>query len=88
MVGEGEWVKNVRAAGGEAYLLSGRRRKVSLQEVPVDQRAPIIQEFVRLAPGGRPHIGLGTTATLSDCEKVAPSFPVFRIVYPDAPALL
>jgi hypothetical protein len=41
MVGEGEWVKNVRAAGGEAYLISGRRR-VRLQAVPVERRAPII----------------------------------------------
>jgi deazaflavin-dependent oxidoreductase (nitroreductase family) len=86
MLGDGEWVKNVRAAGGEAYLISGRRRKVSLQEVPIHRRAPIIKEYVRLAPGGRPHIGLGPTATVADCERVAPNYPVFRIVYQDAPA--
>jgi hypothetical protein len=85
MVGEGEWVKNVRARG-EAYLISGRRRKVMLEEVPVERRAPIIKEYIRLAPGARPHIGLGTTATIADCERVAPNYPVFRIVYQDAPA--
>jgi hypothetical protein len=86
MVGEGEWVKNVRAAGGEAYLISGRRRKVRLQEVPLDRRAPIIKEYVRLAPGGRSHIGLGPTATIADYERLAPNDPVFRIVYQEAPA--
>jgi deazaflavin-dependent oxidoreductase (nitroreductase family) len=85
MLGECEWVKNVRAQG-EAYVISGRRRKVRLEEVPVDHRAPIIKEYIRVAPGARPHIGLGTTATIADCERVAPNYPVFRILYQDAPA--
>ena len=80
MLGECEWVRNVRASG-EAYLISGRRRKVRLEEVPIQRRASIIKEYIRLAPGGRPHIGLGTTATLADCQQVAPNHPVFRILY-------
>lgn len=85
MVGEREWVKNARAAGGEAYLISGRRRKVRLQEVPIDRRAPILKEYVRVAPGGRPHVGLGPSATIGDFERIAPNYPVFRIVYQDTP---
>src|SRR5712664_2001633 len=54
---------NVRAAQGEAQIISGRRRKVRLEEVPVERRGPIIKEYIRLAPGARPHIGLSTTAT-------------------------
>src|SRR6476659_2009967 len=65
MVGEGEWVKNVRARG-EAHLISGRRRMVRLEEVPVERRAPIIKEYLRLAPGARPHLGLDTTASIAD----------------------
>jgi deazaflavin-dependent oxidoreductase (nitroreductase family) len=84
MLGECEWVKNVRAQG-EAHIISGRRRKVKLEEVPIDHRAPIIKEYVRLAPGGRLHIGLGTTATLADCQRVAPNHPVFRIVFQNGP---
>ena len=80
MVGQGEWVKNVRAARGDAYLVSSRRRKVRLQEVSIDQRAPIIKDYLRVAPGGRPHIGLGPTATNTQCERVAPYYPVFQIV--------
>ena len=85
MLGECEWVKNVRAQG-EAYLISGQRRKVRLEEVPVEDRAPIIKEYIRLAPGARPHIGLGTSASISDCQRVAPNHPVFRILYQDVPA--
>ena len=84
MLGECEWVKNVRASG-EADIISGRRRKVKLEEVPIERRAPIIKEYIRAAPGGRPHIGLGTTATLADCQRVAPNHPVFRILYQDGP---
>src|SRR5215470_6996040 len=84
MLGECEWVKNVRAQG-EAHIISGRRRKVRLEEVPIERRAPVIREYIRLAPGGRPHIGLGTTATLADCQRVAPNHPVFRILYQKRP---
>jgi deazaflavin-dependent oxidoreductase (nitroreductase family) len=81
MVGEGEWVKNLRAAGGKATLISGRRREVSLEEVPFADRAPILKEYIRLAPGARVHLGLDTKATLADCERVAPNYPVFRVGY-------
>jgi len=85
MLRECEWVKNVRAAG-QGHIISGRRRRVRLEEVPVKDRAPIIKEYLRLAPGARPHIGLGTTATIADCRRVAPNHPVFRILYQNMPA--
>jgi hypothetical protein len=52
MLGECEWVKNVRAYGA-AHIVSGQRRKVKLEEVSVEGRAPIIKEYIRVAPGGR-----------------------------------
>jgi len=84
MLGECEWVKNVRARG-EATLISNGRHPVKLEEVPVEDRAPIIKEYLGLAPGARPHIGLDAAATLADCEQVAPRHPVFRIVNRDTP---
>src|SRR5262249_18337111 len=84
MLGECEWVKNGRTQG-EAYIIGGRRRKARFEEVPVEGRAPIIKEYPRLAPGARPHIGLGTTATIADCRRVAPNHPVFRILYQNMP---
>lgn len=84
MLGECEWVKNVRAHP-EAWIVSGRRRKVTLAEVPIDQRAPIIRDYLRRAPGARPHIGLDANASLADCTRAAPHHPVFEIVYDDTP---
>jgi len=85
MLGECEWVKNVRAQR-EAYVISGRRRKARFEEVPVEGRAPIIKEYIRLAPGARPHIGLDTKATIADCRRVAAKHPVFRILYQNTSA--
>lgn len=85
MLGECEWVKNARVRP-DATIVGLRRRKARLEEVAVDQRAPIIKEYLRLAPGARPHIGLGKSATPAECERVAPHHPVFRIHYQDDPA--
>jgi hypothetical protein len=84
MLGECEWVRNARAQG-EGWIISRQRQKIRLEEVPVDLRAPIIKAYLRLAPGARPHIGLGKEATLEDCKVVAPRHPVFRIVYENGP---
>ena len=85
MLGECEWVKNVRAQR-EAYVISGRRRKARFEEVTVEGRALIIKEYIRLAPGARPHIGLDTKATIADCRRVAAKHPVFRILYQNTSA--
>ncbi len=81
MLGENvNWVKNVRAAGGKAALRSGSREEVQLEEVAVDQRAPILKAFLQRAPGGRPHIPVDKDATLADFENIAADYPVFRII--------
>jgi hypothetical protein len=80
MLGEhAGWVRNVRAAGGEATLLFGTRQAVRLVEVPVAERAPIIKRYLAVAPGARPHIPVDRHAPLADFERVAPDHPVFRI---------
>src|SRR3990172_2819170 len=55
MLGENvQWVHNVRAAGGRAVLRSGGREEIQLEEVPTDQRAPILRAYLQRAPGARP----------------------------------
>src|SRR3990170_1188404 len=44
--GEAEWVRNVRAAGGEAMIRHRGRRSVRLEEVPAEQRAPIFKAYL------------------------------------------
>jgi deazaflavin-dependent oxidoreductase (nitroreductase family) len=81
MLGEHvNWVENVRAAGGRAVLRSGGREEVHLQEVPVEQRAPILRAYLQDAPGARPHVSVNKDASLAEFEKVTPAFPVFRVV--------
>ncbi len=80
MLGEtADWVRNVRAAAGEAVLRHGRVERVSLEDVPVAERAPILKAYLRAAPGARPHFDIDWTGPVSDFERVAARYPVFRI---------
>jgi hypothetical protein len=81
MLGEEvEWVRNVRAAGGNVTLRHGRREEVRLEEVPADRRAPVLRAYLKRAPGARPHLPVHKDAPLSELEQVASRFPVFRVV--------
>ena len=77
-----QWVKNVRAAGGKAIVHSRAREEVRLEEVPVDQRAPILQAYLHRAPGARSQIPVNQDAPLAEFEKIAAAYPVFRLVSP------
>jgi len=74
-----QWVHNVRAAGGRAVLRSGGREEIHLEEVPADQRAPILRAYLQRAPGARPHVPVDRDAAVAEFEKIAAAFPVFRI---------
>lgn len=81
MLGEDvQWVRNIRATAGQAVIRSGQRDKVHLEEVSVDQRAPLIKAYLQRAPGARPHVPVSKDAPLAEFEKIAASYPVFRIV--------
>ncbi|HZR42096.1 MAG TPA: nitroreductase/quinone reductase family protein [Ktedonobacteraceae bacterium] len=81
MLGENvQWVHNVRAAGGRAVLRSGGREEVHLEEVPARERALILKAYLQRAPGARPHMPMNKDAPLAEFEKIAITFPVFRVV--------
>jgi deazaflavin-dependent oxidoreductase (nitroreductase family) len=77
---DANWVQNVRAAGGQAVLRSGGRKPVHLEEIPADERAAILRAYLQKAPGARPHLPVKKDAALADFERIATSFPVFRLV--------
>jgi deazaflavin-dependent oxidoreductase (nitroreductase family) len=77
-----QWVKNVRAAGGKAVIHSRAREEVHLEEVPVDQRAPILKAYLHRAPGARAQIPLSQDAPLAEFEKIAAAYPTFRLASP------
>lgn len=74
------WIRNVQAAGGYATLRHGRCEDVRLEEVPVDRRAPLLQLYVRRAPGGRVHLPIPMDATLAAFAQIASRYPVFQVL--------
>ena len=80
MLGEGaNWVRNVRAAGGDAALRHGRREEVRLEELAVGHRAPVLGTYLERAPNARAHLPISKDAPPAEFERVASRFPVFRV---------
>ena len=81
VTGDGaDWLLNSRAAGGRAVIRHGKRRKVSLEELPVAERAPILKEYLKWSLGARAIIEVSHKAPVADFEPVAGKYPVFRIL--------
>lgn len=75
-----DWVRNVEAAGGEAVLQrSGRSRRIRLEVMSVEASPPILRRYAEVAPGARPHLGLGPDAPLERFAAIASDHPVYHI---------
>jgi hypothetical protein len=74
-----EWVKNVRAAGGEAFIKRGRLNPVKLIELPPQDRARVLKAWCQVATSGRQHLPVPHDAPVSAFEAIAADYPVFRI---------
>lgn len=80
MLGNGsDWVRNVRAAGGEAVIKRGRVVPIHLTEIPAHDRAAILRSWCQAASSGRKHLPVSPGAPLAEFDRIAPSHPVFRI---------
>ena len=80
--GDTQWVRNLRVSG-EARLTLGRRTEtVRVEEVPDDERAPILRAYLTewAWEVGRFFGGVGADASDDDLVRIAPKHPVFRIV--------
>ncbi len=76
-----DWVLNARAAG-RGMLRRGRTEEhVSLDELPVEERAQILREFPRLIPQGVPFFTrlYGVGADPEAFAALASTCPVFRV---------
>jgi deazaflavin-dependent oxidoreductase (nitroreductase family) len=85
--GEAEWVRNVRAAGGQGTIHHRRRERVRLAEVPPEQRAPILKAYLSKralsktpAMSARQYFGMAPDPPVEALARVAAHYPVFRIV--------
>jgi hypothetical protein len=73
------WVRNVRAAHGRAKIRHGATWSVQLTDVPKEGRAPILKRYLEVAPGARPHLPVDRSAPISEFERIAIDYPVFRV---------
>ena len=76
-----DWVLNARASG-RGMLRRGRTEEhVSLDELPVEERAQILREFPRLIPQGVPFFTrlYGVGADPEAFAALASTCPVFRV---------
>ncbi len=78
---DADWVLNARATG-RGILQRGRTEEsISLIELPVAERAPILREFPRLVPHGVPFFTrlYGVRADPEAFAALAATCPVFRV---------
>jgi hypothetical protein len=76
------WVRNVRAADGQATLRHRRAVECRLVELPVSDRAPIIKRYLDKVPGARPHVPVDRRAAVEDFATIAGRYPVFLVTTP------
>ena len=80
--GEAQWVRNVRAAGGELDLLLGRTRTHYVAtELPDEEKIPVLRAYLERwrAEVGTYFEGTGPRSTDAELARIAPKHPVFVI---------
>ncbi len=79
--GNTEWARNLRAAGHGELRLGHRAERFEAVEVPDTDKAPVLQAYLDkwAFEVGRFFEGVGKHPTVAELNKVAGSFPVFRV---------
>jgi len=80
------WVKNARAAGWGMIVYGRKKERVTLTELPVEERPAILREFPVQVPGGVKFFErlLDLPNDPEAFAQAAPQCPVFRLGYADA----
>jgi hypothetical protein len=78
---ETNWVKNARAAGWGFLTRGGKKERIALVELPVEERPPILREFPRQVPHGMQFFErlLGLPNDPEAFAEAAPRCPVFSV---------
>src|ERR1700690_3969590 len=80
--GDTEWVRNVRAGGGQLDLLLGSRRQHFVgQELPDEERIPLLRAYLKRwkAEVGVFFDGVGPESTDEQIRDIAHKHPVFLL---------
>jgi hypothetical protein len=78
---ETDWVKNARAVGWGLLARGRKQERITLVELPIEERRPILREFPRQVPGGVHFFAtvLGLSNNPEAFAAAAPQCPVFRV---------
>jgi deazaflavin-dependent oxidoreductase (nitroreductase family) len=77
--GERNWVKNARAAGSVELRRGRRTERVHVEDVPPDERAPILRAYLAQVPFTRSFFEAPPGAPVEAFAAEASRHPVFRI---------
>jgi deazaflavin-dependent oxidoreductase (nitroreductase family) len=77
--GEVNWVRNARAAGQVTLSRGGKSESLALQELPPQERAPILKQYLPLEPIVQPYFNAKPGSPLEDFAAEAGRHPVFRL---------
>jgi deazaflavin-dependent oxidoreductase (nitroreductase family) len=78
--GEVGWVRNARAAGEVALSRAGRSESLPIVEVPAEQAAPVLRQYLKRVPVARPFFDAKHDSPLEDFAAEAARHPVFRLL--------
>jgi deazaflavin-dependent oxidoreductase (nitroreductase family) len=77
--GNTEWARNARV-NPDAEIKRGKSENVTLTELPTNERAPIIQAYLREnAWVTKREFGVDPKAPINEFEAIADKHPVFRV---------
>ena len=80
--GTTQWVRNLRASGGEGTLLLGRRREAfAATELGDDEKPPLLRAYLKRWKFeiGAFFEGVDADASGEQLRRIAPGYPVFRL---------
>jgi deazaflavin-dependent oxidoreductase (nitroreductase family) len=77
--GERNWVKNARASGSVELRRGRRTERVRVEDVPPDERAPILRAYLAQVPFTRSFFEAPLGAPVEAFAAEASRHPVFRI---------
>jgi deazaflavin-dependent oxidoreductase (nitroreductase family) len=80
--GQAQWVRNLRASGGEGALLLGRRRETfAATELEDDEKPPLLRAYLKRwkLEIGVFFQGVGPDSPDEELRRIAPGYPVFRL---------
>jgi deazaflavin-dependent oxidoreductase (nitroreductase family) len=77
--GEGDWVRNARAAGAVELTRARKTERVVVEEVGPDEAAPVLREYLRQTPIVKRYFGATSDSPLEAFAAEAARHPVFRL---------